>query len=169
MRPGRQRRRAGTSARQRSCCRGMGGLARTRRTGRGPSAKSGRTTTACSTCSATPWSGVRNPAFSICQAQAAGRLTTANWRRPCLQNRCASSAVSPMASPMNIRRRRAPSPAAGEAGWSSAMAKPDAEIMNSPSPAASITYSGQWRFIASVMARDTTLRLGLTVREPLSG
>src|SRR5262249_15012956 len=63
-------------------------------------------------------------------------------------------AVSPMAIPMRSRRSSGPSADPGHAGWYRTTAKPDAEIMNRPSPTASIRYSGQCRFTASVMMRE---------------
>src|SRR5439155_1244221 len=78
-------------------------------------------------------------------------------------------AVRPMARPMSARRSRGPSTAPGAAGWKRTIAKPDAEIMNRPRPQASIRYSGQWRFTALVMTRDTTPRGGQGVREPFGG
>src|SRR5206468_3181116 len=57
----------------------------------------------------------------------------------------------------------------GDAGWKRTIAKPDAEIMNRPRPQASIRYSGQWRFTALVMTRDTTPRGGQGVRAPFGG
>src|SRR5262249_47256937 len=78
-------------------------------------------------------------------------------------------AVSPMAIPMRKRRASGPSADPGHAGWNRTTAKPDAETMNRPSPPASIRYSGQWRFTASVMARDTTLQAAQAVRESFGG
>src|SRR5439155_1237242 len=78
-------------------------------------------------------------------------------------------AVRPMARPMSARRSRGPSTAPGAAGWKRTIAKPDAEIMNRPRPQASIRYSGQWRFTALVMTRDTTPRGGQGVRAPFGG
>src|SRR2546430_14947202 len=78
-------------------------------------------------------------------------------------------AVRPIARPMSARRSRGPSRAPGAAGWKRTIAKPDAEIMNRPRPQASIRYSGQWRFTALVMTRDTTPRGGQGVRAPFGG
>src|SRR3989304_10458489 len=62
-------------------------------------------------------------------------------------------AVSPIAVPIRTRRRKGSAMAwwAGEPGYSRIVPKMPAEIMKMPSPAASITYSGQWRLKASSM------------------
>src|SRR3989475_11292799 len=78
-------------------------------------------------------------------------------------------AVRPMGRSMGARRSSGPSTAPGAAGWKRTIAKPDAEIMNRPRPPASIRYSGQWRFTALLMARDTTPRAAQGIREPFGG
>src|SRR5262245_30849128 len=64
-------------------------------------------------------------------------------------------AVSPIARPMSMRRNSGFEMAwcTGEAGCSRIVPNVNAETMKRPRQVASIRYSGQWRFNASVMCR----------------